>query len=181
MDQYDSEELESVNDLIADYTRIGYPAIRSSSYSRLGIEEIRGLVSGKTVLISGHSGAGKSTLINELIPGLNLRTEEISDWSNKGQHTTTFSEMHELPQGGYLVDTPGIKGFGIVDIPKEELAHHFKEFFDLLPLCKFHNCKHLNEPGCAVRKGLEDGNIPASRYASYVSMMNDEEERSVYR
>jgi ribosome biogenesis GTPase len=145
------------------------------------LNEIQELIAGKITLISGHSATGKSSLVNHFIPGKDLRIGEVSESSNKGQHTTTFAEMHALPFGGFLVDTPGIKGFGLVDIPKEELHHHFIEFFALLPECKYHNCLHLNEPGCAVRKGLEEGNIAPSRYNSYVSMYNDEEERSVYR
>ena len=120
-------------------------------------------------------------MVNYFIPGKDIRIGDVSEASNKGQHTTTFAEMHELPFGGYLVDTPGIKGFGLVDIPKDELHHHFKEFFALLPECKYHNCLHLNEPGCAVRKALDVGDVAVSRYNSYVSMYHDEEERSVYR
>jgi ribosome biogenesis GTPase len=119
--------------------------------------------------------------VNHFIPGLSARIGEISDWSGKGQHTTTFAEMHELPFGGYIVDTPGIKGFGLVDIPKQELGHYFKEFFALLPECRFGNCTHQNEPGCAVRRALQEGTIAQSRYDSYISMWADDEERSPYR
>lgn len=181
MDQYDDEELEEVGVLIDVYEKIGYLCLPTSIEDATSLEPFRDLLQGKVTLISGHSATGKSSLVNFVIPGKDLRIGEVSESSNKGQHTTTFSEMHELPFGGYIVDTPGIKGFGLVDIPKDELHHHFKEFFALLPECKYHNCLHMNEPGCAVRKALEAGDVAASRYNSYVSMYNDEEERSVYR
>jgi ribosome biogenesis GTPase / thiamine phosphate phosphatase len=120
-------------------------------------------------------------LVNHFIPGKDLRIGEISESSRKGQHTTTFAEMHPLPMGGFIVDTPGIKGFGLVDIPKEDLHLYFIEFFKLLPACRFGNCKHLNEPGCAVIKAVEEGEVSEDRYASYLAMWNDEEERSPYR
>jgi ribosome biogenesis GTPase len=181
MDQYDADELEDLNALIATYEKIGFPIVRSSLITGEGLNELQKMLSAKTTLISGHSATGKSSLINHFIPGKDLRIGDVSEASNKGQHTTTFAEMHELPEGGYIVDTPGIKGFGLVDIPKDELHHHFTEFFKLLPNCKFHNCLHMNEPGCAVREALDAGKISASRYNSYVSMYHDEEERSVYR
>jgi ribosome biogenesis GTPase len=181
MDQYDEEELEEVNELIDVYEKIGYPCLRTSIEDSSSLVSFTDLLKDKVTLISGHSATGKSSLVNFVIPGRDLRIGEVSESSNKGQHTTTFSEMHELPFGGYIVDTPGIKGFGLVDIPKDELHHHFKEFFALLPACKYHNCMHLNEPGCAVRKALEKNEVAPSRYNSYVSMYNDEEERSVYR
>jgi ribosome biogenesis GTPase len=181
MDQYDDEELDKLADLQMVYEEIGYQCINSSIVTGQGLDEIKNLLQDKITLISGHSATGKSSLINHFIPGKDLRIGEVSESSNKGQHTTTFAEMHELPFGGYIVDTPGIKGFGLVDIPKDELHHHFIEFFAMLPECKFHNCLHLNEPGCAVIKGLEAGEVAESRYNSYVSMYNDEEERSIYR
>jgi ribosome biogenesis GTPase / thiamine phosphate phosphatase len=181
MDQYDEEELEEVSELIEVYEKIGYPCLRTSIEDPPSLRLFTELLKNKVTLISGHSATGKSSLVNFVIPGKDLRIGEVSESSNKGQHTTTFSEMHPLPFGGYIVDTPGIKGFGLVDIPKDELHHHFKEFFALLPSCKYHNCMHLNEPGCEVRKALEAGDVATSRYNSYVSMYNDEEERSVYR
>lgn len=181
MDQYDEDEIEEVHDLISVYENIGYPCLKTSLVSGEGMIEFKDKLSQKISLISGHSATGKSSIINEMIPGIELKTGDVSEASNKGQHTTTFAEMHHLPNGGYIVDTPGIKGFGLVDIPKDELHHHFIEFFKLLPDCKYHNCLHLNEPGCAVRKALEVNQIAASRYNSYVSMYHDEEERSVYR
>ncbi|MFM9005629.1 MAG: ribosome small subunit-dependent GTPase A [Flavobacteriales bacterium] len=181
IDQYNEKEREEMLSLAEVYQRIGYPCIFSSLVTGEGLDEMKALIANKITLISGHSATGKSSLVNHFIPGTELRIGEVSESSNKGQHTTTFAEMHEIPFGGYLVDTPGIKGFGLVDIPKDELHHHFIEFFELLPNCKYHNCLHLNEPGCAVRKALEAGDVAPSRYNSYVSMYNDEEERSVYR
>lgn len=181
MDQYDEEELEELEELQSVYTSIGYNCLNTSVITGEGLDELKAELSDKITLISGHSATGKSSLINHFIPGKDLRIGEVSEASNKGQHTTTFAEMHELPFGGYIVDTPGIKGFGLVDIPKDELHHHFIEFFALLPECKFHNCLHMNEPGCAVLKAVEAGELSDSRYNSYVSMYNDEEERSVYR
>jgi ribosome biogenesis GTPase / thiamine phosphate phosphatase len=181
IDQYDDEELEEVEEMISVYEKIGFQCLRTSLFREDSMNSIRELLQGKVTLLSGHSATGKSSIINFLIPKLDLKTGEVSEASNKGQHTTTFAEMHALPHSGYIVDTPGIKGFGLVDIPKDELHHHFKEFFALLPNCKYHNCLHMNEPGCAVRAALESGEVDASRYNSYVSMYHDEEERSVYR
>jgi ribosome biogenesis GTPase len=181
IDQYNEKERADMLALADVYKRIGYKCIFSSLHTGEGLNEIQSLIENKITLISGHSATGKSSLVNHFIPGKDLRIGEVSESSNKGQHTTTFAEMHQLPFGGFLVDTPGIKGFGLVDIPKEELHHHFLEFFELLPECKYHNCLHLNEPGCAVRRALDEGTVAPSRYNSYVSMFNDEEERSVYR
>lgn len=181
IDQYDEDEIEDLAECIDTYLTIGYTCLQTSLPLGLGLDEMGAMMKGKVSLISGHSGTGKSSLVNYYIPGKDLRIGEISDSSQKGQHTTTFAEMHELPFGGYVVDTPGIKGFGLVDLPKEELHHYFIEFFKLLPQCKFNNCKHLNEPGCAVRKALENGDIAPTRYNSYLSMMDDQEERSPYR
>lgn len=174
-DQYDAYEREEAEHYLSVYDGIGYRCVRSSLETGEGLEDIAVLLRDKVTLISGHSGVGKSSLVSHFIPDKDIRIGEISEASNKGQHTTTFAEMHALPQGGYIVDTPGIKGFGLVDIPKEELHHHFREFFQLLPECKFHNCLHLNEPGCAVRKGVEEGKVAESRYFSYLSMYEDED------
>ncbi len=181
MDQYDQEELDDVQSYIETYSAIGYTCLKTTIEDPSTLVPFAHMLQNKVSLISGHSGTGKSSLVNYVIPGKDLRIGEISDASNKGQHTTTFSEMHALPSGGYIVDTPGIKGFGMVDIDKHELHHHFKEFFALLPHCKYHNCTHLNEPGCAVRSAMETGAVAKTRYNSYISMFNDEEERSVYR
>jgi ribosome biogenesis GTPase / thiamine phosphate phosphatase len=175
------KERNTVEELIEIYSGIGYACLKTSVFTEEGMEELKAMMAGKVCLLSGHSGTGKSSIVNYFIPEGDIRIGDISESSNKGQHTTTFAEMHELPFGGYIVDTPGIKGFGLVDIPKDELHHYFKEFFASLPNCKFNNCKHINEPGCAVIKGVEEGTIAASRYNSYLSMFEDEDERSHYR
>ena len=186
IDQYDSpmeslKERIMLEELIDTYSGIGYVCLKTSVFTEEGMEELKAMLAGKVCLLSGHSGTGKSSIVNYFIPEGDIRIGDISESSNKGQHTTTFAEMHELPFGGYIVDTPGIKGFGLVDIPKDELHHYFKEFFAALPNCKFNNCKHINEPGCAVIKGVEEGTIASSRYNSYLSMFEDEDERSHYR
>lgn len=181
IDQYSADEMHEVDALQQEYEQIGYTCHRTSILTGEGLEQLKERIHGITTLISGHSATGKSSMINQLIPTKDIRVGEVSEASNKGQHTTTFAEMHALPNGGFLVDTPGIKGFGLVDIPKEELNHHFIEFFKRLPFCKYHNCMHINEPGCAVIAGVENGELSEGRYRSYISMVNDEEDRSVYR
>jgi ribosome biogenesis GTPase len=173
-DIYSDEEMETVDELIDLYESIGYRTVKVSSVTGQGLDELRELIKGKVSMLGGHSGTGKSTLINKLVPGMELRTGEISSYHQKGMHTTTFAEMFRLPEGGFIIDTPGIKGFGLVDIPKEEVHHHFVEFFRLLPDCKFHNCLHINEPGCAVIRGLEEGTVAPSRYRSYLSICEDD-------
>ena len=164
------------------YQTIGYDCRQVSATSGLGIEELRPLLKGKITLLSGNSGVGKSTLINRLVPEANLRTGEISDAHNTGQHTTTFSEMipltpHPSPHTPeYLIDTPGIKGFGTFDMEPEELTSYFKEIFQFSKDCRFSNCTHTHEPGCAVLKALEDHYIAESRYQSYLSMLDDKDE-----
>lgn len=175
IDEYDQEQMEDLEWMEDLYRFCGYDSLRTDALHGIGIPAVCGMMKDKISMISGHSGVGKSTLINQLVPGLTLKTAEVSDSHNKGKHTTTFAEMHPLPDGGWIIDTPGIKGFGLVDIPKEELHHHFPEMFRLLPECKFHNCLHINEPGCAVRKAVEETSIPPERYQSYLSMYNEEE------
>ena len=157
------------------YENIGYQCIAISAEKGTGVEVLESLLHGKTTVLSGNSGVGKSTLINRLIPGASLRTAEISDAHNTGQHTTTFSEMIELPGGGYLIDTPGIKGFGTFDMEPEELTSYFKEIFRFSKDCRFSNCTHTHEPGCAVLQALENHYIAQSRYQSYLSMMEDKD------
>jgi len=176
VDQYDDAEMLEVDAMMDLYQKIGYPCLKTSLETDQGLEELEASIIGKVVLISGHSGTGKSSLVNYFIPDKDLRIGDISDATGKGMHTTTFAEMHAIPEGGYFVDTPGIKGFGLVDIAKEDIQSYFREFFELLPACKFHNCKHLNEPGCAVIHALQKGEIAESRYRSYVSMYMDEAE-----
>ena len=158
------------------YETIGYQCIELSAATGEGVEQLYPLIKDKISLLSGNSGVGKSTLINQLIPDADQRTAEISDAHNTGMHTTTFSEMLQLTEGGYLIDTPGIKGFGTFDIEKEELTSYFKEIFRFSEGCRFSNCTHTHEPGCAVIKAVEDHYIAASRYQSYLSMLEDKDE-----
>ena len=158
------------------YETIGYECREISAVTGEGVEGLHKLLKGKITLLSGNSGVGKSTLINQILPEANLRTAEISDAHNTGMHTTTFSEMLELPEGGYIIDTPGIKGFGTFDIEPEELTSYFREIFHFSKDCKFSNCTHTHEPGCAVLKALEDHYIAQSRYQSYLGMLEDKDE-----
>ena len=139
------------------------------------INQLQEVLKNKINLFSGHSGVGKTTLINALIPGLNLKTAPISSQHLKGTHTTTFAEMHSLPQGGFIIDTPGIREFGIIDFNKQEVTHYFPEFFKLLSKCKYNNCMHVNESGCAVIAALENGTVSESRYRNYISILNNED------
>lgn len=164
-------------ELIALYTGIGYTCHRVSAITGEGLETLSEQMQDKITLFSGHSGVGKSTLINALIPGLDLRTGDISQAHYTGMHTTTFSQMIPLPTSkGYLIDTPGIKGFGLLDMQDEEVSHYFPEIFALQPQCRFGNCTHTHEPACAVREALEDGRIAESRYISYLSILEDKDE-----
>ena len=157
------------------YEQIGYECRAISATTGQGVEELRPLLEGKITLLSGNSGVGKSTLINRLVPHANQRTAEISDAHNTGMHTTTFSEM--IPSGnGFLIDTPGIKGFGTFDMEREELTSYFKEIFEFSKQCRFSDCTHTHEPGCAVLKAVEDHYIAQSRYQSYLSMLDDKDE-----
>jgi ribosome biogenesis GTPase len=170
LDLYNEDGLAILADYKSIYENIGYPCYEVSALEGTNISQIEGLLKDKTTLFSGHSGVGKSSLINAILPDFELKTGEVSEWSDKGQHTTTFAEMHQLPFGGYLVDTPGIRELGIVDIEKEELSHFFVEMRDRLNQCKFNNCRHINEPGCAVIEAVEQGEIEPSRYDSYQSI-----------
>ena len=158
------------------YESIGYPVIKMSTLTGEGIDQLKAQLKDKTTLFSGNSGVGKSSLINMLVPDANLKVGDVSETHHTGMHTTTFSEMIELPEGGYLIDTPGIKGFGTFDIEKEELTSYFKEIFHFSKDCRFSNCTHTHEPGCAVIKAVEDHFIAASRYQSYLSMLEDKDE-----
>ncbi|MDB4297230.1 ribosome small subunit-dependent GTPase A [Flavobacteriaceae bacterium] len=158
------------------YTDIGYTCIDVSAKDGTNMDVVKETMSNKVTLFAGHSGVGKSTLVNTLEPGLNLKTKEISDQHNQGKHTTTFAEMHPLSFGGYIIDTPGIRGFGVVDFDKYEVTDYFPELFALKQDCKFNNCVHINEPKCAVKDALEKGKISETRYESYLQLLNEEEE-----
>ena len=175
-DLLSEEELHYEKMMCTLYETVGYKCVEISAETGEGVEQLFPILKDKITLLSGNSGVGKSTLINRLIPHASQRTAEISDAHNTGMHTTTFSEMIELPGGGYLIDTPGIKGFGTFDIEKEELTSYFKEIFHFSKDCRFSNCTHTHEPGCAVIKAVEDHFIAASRYQSYLSMLEDKDE-----
>lgn len=154
------------------YRQAGYEVVPMSALQPEDIQMLKQLLADKTTLLSGHSGAGKSTLINELIPEAALRTAAVSESSGKGQHTTTFATMYDLPEGGRIIDTPGVKEFGLIDVPKEELGHYLPEIRALMPGCRFNNCCHINEPGCAVKQGVEAGTLAADRYISYLTIFD---------
>jgi ribosome biogenesis GTPase len=178
VDLFSDEGLEVLADYEAIYERIGYPCYEVSAREGTNISQVAELLKDKVTLFSGHSGVGKSSLINALLPDLDLRTHHVSDWSDKGMHTTTFAEMFELPQGGFIIDTPGIRELGVIDIEKQELSHFFPEMRDRMHDCRFNNCRHINEPGCAVLKALENGEIELSRYESYLSIYNGNDTRA---
>ena len=180
IDRYKGEDKEYLDALINLYTTIGYPCSTLCAKTEEGLDALRDDLRDKITLLSGHSGVGKSTIINKLVPGVNLRTGDISEYHNKGMHTTTFSEMIPLPEGGYLIDTPGIKGFGTIEMETAEISHYFPEIFKFSEDCRFSNCSHRHEPGCAVLQALEEHYISESRYKSYLSILEDKEE-SKYR
>lgn len=175
-DDLNSDERHYLDGLVHLYTTVGYECRIISALQQEGIAELRTMLAGKVTLLSGHSGVGKSTLINALLPHLQLRTAEISEMHQTGMHTTTFSEMYLLEEGGYLIDTPGIKGFGTFDMDEEEVRHYFREIFRFSEGCRYGNCTHVHEPGCAVREAVENHYISESRYASYLSMLEDKKE-----
>ncbi|MFT3884104.1 MAG: ribosome small subunit-dependent GTPase A [Flavobacteriales bacterium] len=187
VDAYGDEELGSLAEYEDVYRGAGYRTVITSALKRIGVPEVEALLHGRVTLVAGHSGVGKSTLINAIDPALDLATTEISGYSKKGQHTTTYAEMFQLhlpADGGpptFIIDTPGVKGFGLVDMKPEEIVDQFPEMFALKGQCRFNDCKHMNEPGCAVIKAVEEGTIAASRYHSYVDMVNGVDEESPYR
>lgn len=172
-DLYKEKELHKAQHLIDLYTNLGYPCQLISAQDKDDIEQVRHMIKGQTTLISGHSGVGKSTLMNALAPDLQLRTGEVSTFANKGTHTTTFAEMFALDTDTFLIDTPGIKELGLVDMTDAEISHYFPEMRAFLGACKFHNCKHINEPGCRVIQALKEAEIDESRYLSYLSILED--------
>ncbi|SJZ77603.1 ribosome small subunit-dependent GTPase A [Sediminibacterium ginsengisoli] len=177
-DIYRKKELERFEHLRGIYEAIGYKVILASVQEGTGLDEIKALLKDKITLLSGHSGVGKSTFINAVFPQFNLRTQEVSGWSGKGMHTTTFAEMFDLDGGGQIIDTPGVREFGLVDITKQELSHYYPEMRALLNGCQFNNCMHIEEPGCAVKKGVAEGIVSEDRYVSYLGIldtMNDKE------
>ena len=176
IDTYDAETLLEVKYLAALYRKIGYDCIGISAKSGKNIDKVKDLMKDKVSMFTGHSGVGKSTLINAIEPGLDLKTKAISLQHLQGQHTTTFAEMFELSFNARIIDTPGIKGFGVVDMEKEEIGDYFPEFFRLKQDCKFNNCLHLKEPKCAIKKGLETDEIAFSRYRSYLQILEGEDE-----
>lgn len=183
VDRYTEDELRYLEGLINLYNTIGYTCYKVSALTGEGIDEIRNLLKDSITLFSGHSGVGKSTLINAILPEQHQKTSEISAAHNKGMHTTTFSEMFQVEGNGYIIDTPGIKGFGTFDMKDEEVGHYFKEIFKFSAECKYGDCTHRHEPGCAVRQAVADHYISESRYASYLNILEDKEEgkyRSAY-
>ncbi len=177
VDRYKKGDLEHLSELMAIYGRIGYRCETISALNDDDIDKIKSIVKDKVSLIAGHSGVGKSTLVNRLEPSVNLKTAEISSAHKTGIHTTTFAEMHTFSFGGYVIDTPGIRGFGLIDTGKEELYHYFREIFEASAGCQFNNCTHVHEPDCAVKAAVDEGQISVSRYNSYLSIYLNKDEK----
>ena len=178
LDLFHTEGLAILDEYKAIYEKLDYPCYSVSALAGTNIPLIESLLKDKTTLFSGHSGVGKSSLINALLPGRSIKTGDVSEATDQGKHTTTFAEMHTLPFGGYLIDTPGIRELGIFDIRPEELGHYFREMRALMNECRFNNCRHVNEPGCAVISAVETGDIEISRYESYLSIFHGNETRA---
>lgn len=178
MDVYFDEHLPIIDDIISIYEPLGYPCHKISALNNENIEFLRNEIKDKQVMIGGHSGTGKSTLINALDKNLNIKTGDLSKYHLQGMHTTTFAQMHELSSGGFIIDTPGIKAFGVIDLDKNVIGHYFPEMRQLIGACKFHNCLHINEPNCAVKEALENGEIAPSRYNTYLDLMQEDQEES---
>jgi ribosome biogenesis GTPase len=178
LDMFSDEGLEILAEYKSIYQNLGYPCHEVSALKGTNIPHLITLLKDKITLFSGHSGVGKSSLMNAILPDLDIRTMEVSEWSDKGMHTTTFAEMYDLPGGGSIIDTPGIRELGVIDIEKQELSHFFPEMRDRMHNCRFHNCRHINEPGCAVLEALENDEIEPSRYESYLSIYNGNDTRS---
>lgn len=178
-DLYRQKEQQKFTEIKDMYEAIGYTVLSMSIKNNEGVAEVKQLLRDKTTLLSGHSGVGKSSFINRVFPELNLKTQDVSEWSGKGLHTTTFAEMFNLSFGGRIIDTPGIRELGLVDISRQELSHYFPEMRALINECQFNNCVHINEPGCAVKKAVENGGIPPERYYSYLGIL-DSIEKKVY-
>ncbi len=182
-DLYKTKELTKYGQWKEMYEAVGYKVFLISAERKEGVEEVLELLKGKTTLLSGHSGVGKSSFLNVVFPDINLKTQDVSGWSGKGQHTTTFAEMFDLPpdryrDGGRIIDTPGMREFGLVDIEKQEVSHYFPEMRDRLNNCQFNNCLHFNEPGCAIKEATANGEIHEDRYVSYLGIMESIEQKS---
>jgi ribosome biogenesis GTPase len=177
VDLYTDELNKEMDELISLYEGIGYPCYTTSAKKGQGVDTVEQLLTNKTTLLSGHSGVGKSSIVNAIAPGLDLKTAEISEIHSSGRHTTTYPEMHQLPNGGFIIDTPGIKGFGMVDMEREEISHYFPEMFALLDNCQFYNCTHTHEPKCAVKEAVKEGKIAESRYKAYISLVTEDEDQ----
>ena len=177
-DLYKAKEMTKYEQWKAMYEAVNYKVFLVSVEKKEGVEEVMELLKDKTTLISGHSGVGKSSFLNVVFPDINLKTQDISGWSGKGQHTTTFAEMYDLPFGGRIIDTPGMREFGLVDIEKQEVSHYFPEMRDRLNNCQFNNCLHFNEPGCAIKDAVNREEINEDRYVSYLSIMESIEQKS---
>jgi ribosome biogenesis GTPase len=177
-DLYKKKEEEKFASVKSIYETIGYKVLLMSIETGEGVEAVKSLLKDKVTLLSGHSGVGKSSFINIVMPAMNLKTQDVSGWSGKGLHTTTFAEMFDLPFGGRIIDTPGIRELGLVDIPKRELSHYFPEMRALINDCQFNNCMHLNEPGCAVKAAVEDSAIHMDRYISYCNILETINEKN---
>ncbi len=171
-DLYKKKELEKLEQYRRDYESAGYKVLSMSLENRSGVDDIIALLKNQTTLLSGHSGVGKSSFINLILPGFRLKTQDVSGWSGKGLHTTTFAEMFDLPFGGRIIDTPGLREFALMDIEKKELSHYFPEMKQLINDCRFNNCMHIEEPGCAVKEAVENGHISSDRYISYLTILD---------
>jgi ribosome biogenesis GTPase / thiamine phosphate phosphatase len=171
-DLYEAREKDLFAEWSGIYSRVGYPVLLTSAREETGMDEVRQRLKDKVTMLSGHSGVGKSSFINALFPEMKLRTQEVSDWSGKGMHTTTFAEMFDLPAGGRIIDTPGVREFGLIDVSRQELSHYFPEMRAVLGDCQFNDCRHLEEPGCAVKEAVRQGSISEDRYVSYVNILD---------
>ena len=177
-DLYKKKEMGRYSEMTEMYEQVGYRVLLISVADNSGLEDEKNALKDLITLISGHSGVGKSSLLNAILPDLQLKTQDVSGWSGKGMHTTTFAEMYDLPSGGMIIDTPGMREFGLVDLSRQELSHYFPEMRDRLNKCQFNNCLHINEPGCAIKEAVVAGEIHENRYASYVNILESIEEKS---